>query len=81
MPVLKTHTVPIGRGENRGKTITYANVVRGMTRVGTWQGEAARFEVPLTTAKGDADAYVVLLQAIRGSKLGPILGAAKSAGL
>jgi hypothetical protein len=73
--------VPIGRGENRGRTITYANVVRGLTRVGEWRGGSARFEVPLDTARGSADGYVVLLQASEGARPGTILGAAKSAGL
>src|SRR5688500_13641572 len=44
LPVLRSQTVPIERGENRGKTITYANVVRGLNRVGDWRGGSARFE-------------------------------------
>jgi hypothetical protein len=81
LPVIRAQTVPIGRGENRGRTITYANVVRGLTRVGEWRGGSARFEVPLDTARGSADGYVVLLQASEGARPGTILGAAKSAGL
>ena len=81
LPVLRSHTVQIGRGENSGRTATYANVVRGLIRVGEWRGEPARFELPLATARGDGDGYVVLLQVTRGTKPGPILGAAKSAGL
>jgi hypothetical protein len=56
-------------------------VVRGLTRIGEWRGAPLRLEVPLATAKGDGDGYVVLLQAPRGEKPGPILGAAKSPGL
>jgi hypothetical protein len=81
LPVLRSHTVQIGRGENGGRTITYANVVRGVIRIGEWRGEATRLEVPLATARGAGDAYVVLLQATYGTKPGPILGAAKGAGL
>ena len=81
LPVLKTQTVPIERGENRGKTITYANVVRGLTRVGEWLGGSARFEVPLETARSGGDAYVVLLQSTDASRPGIILGAAKGPGL
>jgi hypothetical protein len=81
LPVIRAQTVPIGRGENRGRTITYANVVRGLTRVGEWRGGSARFEVPLETARGSADGYVVLLQASDGSRPSLILGAAKSSGL
>ena len=81
LPVLRAETVPIGRGENRGRTITYANVVRGLARVGEWRGGSARFEVPLETARSGGDGYVVLLQATEGAKPSIILGAAKSAGL
>lgn len=82
LPVTRQHVVPIERGENRGRTITYANVVRGLKRIGEWHGGPARFEVPLATARGDADGYVVLLQVSHGeTKPGPILGAAKSPGL
>jgi hypothetical protein len=79
--VAKAREVAIERGENRGKSITYANVARGITRIGEWRGAPLRLEVPLATAKGDGDGYVVLLQAPDGGKLGPILGAAKSPGL
>jgi hypothetical protein len=79
--VAKAREVAIERGENRGKSITYANVARGITRIGEWRGAPLRLEVPLAMAKGDGDGYVVLLQAPDGEKLGPILGAAKSPGL
>jgi hypothetical protein len=80
VPVLRSQTVKIGRGENHGRTVTYANVVRGMTRVGDWNGGEGQFEAPLSLA-GESDGYVVLVQAARGVKPGRILGAAKSAGL
>ena len=80
LPVLKAKTVPIERGENRGKTITYANVVRGLTRVGEWLGGSARFEVPLETARSGGDAYVVLLQSTDAARPGIILGAARGPG-
>jgi hypothetical protein len=81
MPVLRSRTVAIGRGENGGRSVTYANVVRAMTRIGEWRGEATRLEVPAATARAEGDGYVVLLQVTHGAKLGAILGAAKSAGL
>jgi hypothetical protein len=81
LPVARARTVPIGRGENRGRTSTYVNVVRGLKRVGTWTGQPARYEVPMEAVKeGEADAYVVLLQAVGQGGPGPILGAAKSPG-
>jgi hypothetical protein len=81
LPVSRSRHVTIGRGENRGRSMTYANVVRGMTRLGTWTGAATRFEVP-SNARGpkDADSYVVLLQAGRDGA-GRIIGAAKGPGL
>jgi len=81
LPVLKEQAVPIGRGENRGRTVTYANVVRGMKRVGEWRGGSARYEFSSADARGGADGYVVLLQALEHTKPGAILGAAKSEGL
>ncbi|WP_201834354.1 DUF1223 domain-containing protein [Microvirga zambiensis] len=80
LPVLREQTVPIERGENRGKTITYANVVRGLNRLGEWRGGAARFEVSVETARKGGDAYVVLLQSTDAEKPGVILGAAKGPG-
>jgi hypothetical protein len=81
LPILRAHSVPIGRGENRGRTITYANVVRGMKRLGEWRGGSARFEMPSDAARAGADGYVVLLQTSEEGRPGVILGAAKSHGL
>jgi hypothetical protein len=81
LPVAKTREVTIGRGENKGRTIIYANVVRGMTKLGDWSGPPARFEVPASSARpGDADAYVVLVQTADEAKPRAILGAAKGPG-
>lgn len=78
VPVIRAKEVAIGRGENRGRSVTYVNVVRAQTRIGAWTGAAARFEVPLDqTRAGGADSYVVLLQAAKHGRPGPILGAAK----
>lgn len=75
--------VPIERGENTGKTVTYANVVRGVTRIGDWSGAAVTLTAPLSvTRQPNADAYVVLVQTDqhqRGGAIlaGTILGAAR----
>ncbi|WP_245444081.1 thioredoxin family protein [Microvirga sp. KLBC 81] len=81
LPVLRSRAVPIERGENKGKTVTYANVVRGLKRIGEWHGGSARFEVPVDTARSGGDGYVVLLQTSHDGRPSVILGAAKSAGL
>ncbi|MGL4973948.1 MAG: DUF1223 domain-containing protein, partial [Bosea sp. (in: a-proteobacteria)] len=46
MPVLRERTVVIARGENKGRTITYANVVRGMTKLGDWNGQSLTLDMP-----------------------------------
>lgn len=87
LPVVRSRDVAIARGENRSRRITYANVVRDMIPVGEWTGGEAKFEIPVRNARaGDADGYVVLVQAIMPKsngtmKSGPILGAVRSAGL
>lgn len=87
MPVIRQRDVAIARGENRNRSVTYANIVRSITRIGDWNGEDAKFEIPLSVAKADnADGYVVLIQSMLpkqngAMKAGPILGAVKSAGL
>lgn len=75
----RTATVPIERGENSGKTVTYANVVRGLSRIGEWNGASATLTVPLETvrAAAKADGYVVLVQADLYTRQSAILGAAR----
>ncbi len=76
-PVIRSHTVSIGRGENGGRNVTYTNVVRGWVRLGTWDGEAERFKVPVNQLRFEgADAVVVLVQSGSFTAPGPILGAA-----
>lgn len=67
--------VAIGRGENSGRHATYANVVRGMARVGEWTGAAASYRHALA---GRGDFHVVLLQKRHGDHPGAILGAGRS---
>lgn len=67
------HTTRVERGENRGKTLTYSNVVRDIRRVGAWRGEAARIALPMGEMAPGRDAVAVLVQADAG---GAILGAA-----
>jgi hypothetical protein len=71
--------VPIARGENRGRTMVYSNVVRRLMPVGTWDGKAmsVKLERHSFTGRG-IDRCAVLLQQGRG---GPIIGAAILDGL
>lgn len=70
--------VTIARGENRGKTITYHNVVRSWTRIGEWTGKPVRTSLPIAELAGTgADAAVVLIQEAGSVEApGPICGAA-----
>lgn len=36
----RSHTTPVGRGENSGRTLTEAHVVRSVESVGSWTGAA-----------------------------------------
>ena len=76
LPTTGQVTVPIARGENGGRTVTYANVVRGLVRVGDWKGGEASVSVPLETIRvAGADGYVVLLQAEQPGRYGMMPGA------
>jgi hypothetical protein len=83
LPTTRMVSVPIARGENQGRTVSYVNVVRGMVRVGDWDGKDATLSTPLAAARApDADSYVVLVQAEQPGKYGmmpgAIFGAARS---
>jgi hypothetical protein len=74
----KAVTVPIGRGENSGKTITYTNVVRKMRPIAMWTGAAMSVDLPKSEMEhAKADSAAVLLQTeVKDGLPGPILGAA-----
>ncbi|MGI9520038.1 MAG: DUF1223 domain-containing protein [Hyphomicrobiaceae bacterium] len=66
-------TVPVRRGENRGRTLTYHNVVRKVTPVGMWSG--ARTVIQLKNEDvldSQADTCAILVQM---GKSGPIVAA------
>ncbi len=79
--VIRERNVQIGRGENSGRSMVYANVVRGLTRVAGWNGEATLVDIPAAAVSADAESIVVLLQAGSEKKPGAILGAARRMGL
>jgi hypothetical protein len=69
--------VTIERGENRGHTLTYYNVVRHRLKVGDWTGAALDLHVPTTDfVDGKVDRVAVILQAGTLENPGPVLGAA-----
>jgi hypothetical protein len=69
--------ISIGRGENRGREITYHNVVRNLLKVGDWNGSSGSWTVPLENISRDGvDAAVVYVQDGNRENPGPMLGAA-----
>jgi hypothetical protein len=72
----KARTVQIGRGENSGRVVTYANLVRSMQPVGMWKGTALRLELPRRETTSDPNGgCAVLVQVDTDGAPGPILGA------
>ena len=69
-------SVGIARGENRGRTITYTNVVRRWVKLGNWNGKSENFKVPIDAIKFDGvDAIAVILQSGSSERPGAIMGA------
>jgi hypothetical protein len=64
-----SHTTRVLRGENAGRTIEQANIVRSIHELGPWSGTAATF----TAARPEGETAALLLQAEDGR----ILGAAR----
>ena len=77
LPMVKERIVQIGRGENTGRSVTYSNVVRGMSRIASWNGEAMTIDIPATAVSSDAEGVIVLVQAGSEKKPGAIIGAAR----
>jgi len=75
--ISKAVPILIGRGENRGREITYHNVVRNLLKVGDWNGTSGSWTVPLENiSREGVDAAVVYVQDGNRDKPGPMLGAA-----
>jgi hypothetical protein len=68
----RQHQTQIARGENGGRTLTEANIVRSMRVAGSWTGGAVQF----TAAMPDGETAAVIVQAEDGS----VLGAGRLAG-
>jgi hypothetical protein len=65
--------VNVEDGENQGKTLFYANIVRRIKEVGFWNGGPLTIDLPYPVRADDHDGLVVLLQSKR---YGAIIGAA-----
>lgn len=71
-------TITIDKGENTGKTVTYANVVRAVETVGMWDGVSQQIDIPLSALaiKKAAGCAVLLQEMVGDDRPGPIIGAA-----
>jgi len=73
----KAITVPIKRGENQGKTITYHNVARRWLKLDAWNAKARTWTVPIRDFTGEGiDAAAVMVQNGTVEKPSAMLGAA-----
>lgn len=71
-------TVPVERGENTGKSITYYNVVRKLRPIAMWKGKEVTIDLPKSEMDfAEVSRCAVILQTELDNGLpGPILGAA-----
>jgi hypothetical protein len=77
LSVSQKQPVTIERGENRGKTITYHNVVRGWIKIADWNGKVVKKTYSIAEiANGGSDAVVVIVQNGSVESPGSMRGAA-----
>ncbi len=71
--------IQVARGENGGRELTYYNVVRGVMKLGDWNGSSASWSVPLEKiVREGVDGAVVYVQDGSRDRPGLMLGAAHS---
>ncbi len=69
----RSQTISVKAGENGGRSITHANVVREIRRVANWNGRATRLMMPIDAAtQRERGGAVVIVQA---GSYGTVLGA------
>jgi hypothetical protein len=71
--------VKIERGENRGKSIKYVNVVRDLNPIGMWSGKATTHTLSREAVSAPGNGLCVVL--LQSGKAGAIIGAAAVGGL
>ena len=71
--------VTVKSGDNKGKTLTYHNVVRRWFNLGLWTGGTQRWSVPYSEfLSPEIDSVAVIVQAGGSEKPGAVLGAASA---
>ena len=68
----KPHVTKVKSGENRGMTLTNANVVRELVKIGDWNGKAAEYTISLDGTDGDGGCAIL----VQKKGHGPVLAAA-----
>jgi hypothetical protein len=70
--------VPIARGENAGREVTYRQSVTSVQTIGMWKGKSMTVELPASeyAPKKGAGCAILLQQVSKSGSPGPILGAA-----
>jgi len=63
----RTVEVPIGAGENSGRTLPHRNVVRELIRLGGWNGKTATYALPQPA--DPAYRTAILLQGVKGGRI------------
>lgn len=77
VPITKKVPVAIDRGENRGHTITYNNVVRRWVKLGQWNGKPEFYNVSIKEFQNSSiDTIAVIIQNGNNGSPGVMLGAA-----
>jgi len=69
----RRHETRVTRGENAGRDLTNANVVRTLERIGVWEGGPKSITVPLDDVMARGGCAVLL----QSSDLGPIVAASR----
>lgn len=78
-PITRTVPVEVTRGENKGKTLTYHNVVRRWIKLGEWNGASGTWTMPVKDFRAPGiDEVVVLMQSGSSAAPGPMLAAASA---
>lgn len=72
--VQSSAAVEIKRGENTGRSLVYTNVVRELTPIGLWKGQAMQIQIPRAAVMTPETQKSVVL--IQEGKAGPIIAAA-----
>ncbi|WP_299614937.1 thioredoxin family protein [Pelagibius sp.] len=68
------HDTDVARGENRGRSIHNANVVREYRTLGQWSGAAMEFPIDIAAARSEGRGGCAVI--VQQGTSGPVLGAA-----